>query len=108
MIEKSGEKYLVKTSKNTHTAVINSIETILRELEGELQTRTGFTNEEYLELLDKSREKFTDLSRDELIMVHQALNEVCNGLRLENFELVLGANRAELLDLLAETSKLLD
>jgi hypothetical protein len=37
-----------------------------------------------------------DLSRNELILLNNALNEVCNGLDLPDFSTRLGAQRGEL------------
>ncbi len=50
------------------------------------------------------------LGEDELALVANALNEVCNGVEIEDFEFStrLGADRAEARELLAAVSAALD
>ena len=49
-----------------------------------------------------------DLSRNEMILLNNALNEVCHGLDLPDFSTRLGAERGELESLLSQMSKVLD
>ncbi len=47
-------------------------------------------------------------SRSEAKILHQALNEVCNGLSLPEFETRMGANRDEVENLLSRLTEILD
>lgn len=44
----------------------------------------------------------------ELLIIHAALNEVCNGIDLFEFETRMGANREEVKNLLEALTKILD
>ena len=48
------------------------------------------------------------LSRDELLIVNAALNEVCNGMAVFEFETRIGADRERVALLLKEVGLLLD
>jgi hypothetical protein len=50
------------------------------------------------------------VSRDELIAINNALNEVCNGIQIEDFEFQtrLGSDRSVLRDLLDEVAGIID
>jgi len=48
------------------------------------------------------------ISRDELLIVNAALNEVCNGIEVFEFETRIGANRERVAALLREVGLLLD
>ena len=48
-----------------------------------------------------------DLSRDELEILNNALNEVCHGLDIEEFSTRMGADKAEVLKLLHRISEAL-
>jgi hypothetical protein len=48
------------------------------------------------------------MSRDELLLVNAALNEVCNGIEVFEFETRLGASRQRVADLLREVGLLID
>jgi len=45
-----------------------------------------------------------ELTPDELLIITNALNEVCNGLEMPEFSTRIGADRAEALELLREMS----
>ncbi|HDY99317.1 MAG TPA: hypothetical protein ENH72_12645 [Pseudomonas sabulinigri] len=47
-------------------------------------------------------------SKDELLIFHSALNEICNGIDLFEFETRIGAGRGVVNDLLLEVSLILD
>lgn len=47
-------------------------------------------------------------SRDELLIVNAALNEVCNGIDLFEFETRIGATREQVMGLLEQIGTLLD
>lgn len=49
-----------------------------------------------------------EFDRQELLIIHAALNEVCNGIALFEFETRMGAKREEVARLLEETGRLLD
>lgn len=49
-----------------------------------------------------------ELSRDELEILNNALNEVCNGLDIEEFSIRMGADKAEVLKLLHRISAALE
>ncbi len=49
-----------------------------------------------------------DLSKDELLVFNAALNEVCNGIDMSEFETRVGASREFVMLLLKETGLLLD
>jgi hypothetical protein len=49
-----------------------------------------------------------DLGRDELLILNNALNEVCNGVALFEFETRIGATRDRVVVLLKEIGTLLD
>ncbi|MDD3482616.1 hypothetical protein [Azovibrio restrictus] len=48
------------------------------------------------------------ISRDELLIVNAALNEVCNGIEVFEFETRIGADRGRVAALLKEVGLLLD
>lgn len=47
-------------------------------------------------------------SRDELLILNAALNEVCNGIDVFEFETRIGADRARVAELLSLLGRLLD
>lgn len=49
-----------------------------------------------------------EIDREELLIVNAALNEVCNGIALFEFETRIGADRGRVAALLTELGKLLD
>ena len=49
-----------------------------------------------------------DLGRDELLILNAALNEVCNGIAVFEFETRIGADREHVATLLKEIGSLLD
>ncbi|HJS03050.1 MAG TPA: hypothetical protein VJ832_06210 [Variovorax sp.] len=49
-----------------------------------------------------------DIGREELLIVNAALNEVCNGIAVFEFETRIGANRERVAALLKEISSLID
>ncbi len=49
-----------------------------------------------------------ELSREELEIVNNALNEVCHGLDIEEFSTRMGATKAEVLKLLHRVSEALE
>jgi hypothetical protein len=57
-----------------------------------------------------ANEVFLRVNRDELIILNNALNEVCNGglLDIEEFSTRMGATRQEAKDVLVQISSILD
>ena len=49
-----------------------------------------------------------EIDREELLIVNAALNEVCNGIEVFEFETRIGANRWRVADLLRQIGSLLD
>lgn len=49
-----------------------------------------------------------DISRDELLIINAALNEVCNGIEMFEFETRMGASHEQVAVLLKDISALLD
>lgn len=48
------------------------------------------------------------LSKEELVILNNALNEVCNGLDLNEFSTRMGAERENVDELLSEIGKVID
>ncbi len=48
------------------------------------------------------------LSIDELLTIHQSLNEVCNGIDLFEFQTRIGVSREEVLHLMKEISQIIN
>lgn len=89
----------------------------------EFETRMGDTKEDVLRLMerilevinetsknnmgsteDESRSVEIRLSINELLMIHQSLNEICHGFYLSNFQEKIGVTRKEAVDLMDEIS----
>jgi hypothetical protein len=56
----------------------------------------------------RSQPIYIAFTRSEAQIIHQALNEVCNGLSLPEFETRMGANREEVQNLLVRLTEVLD
>jgi hypothetical protein len=62
-----------------------------------------------MEIIDIAAERSqVQIGRDELLIVNAALNEVCNGIAVFEFETRIGADRARVAALLKEVGALLD
>ncbi|MCA3071332.1 MAG: hypothetical protein ING77_17310 [Rhodocyclaceae bacterium] len=62
-----------------------------------------------MEIIDIAAERSqVEIGRDELLIVNAALNEVCNGVAVFEFETRIGADRARVAALLKEVGALLD
>ena len=62
-----------------------------------------------MEIIDANREQsHISLSRDELLIVNAALNEVCNGISIFEFETRIGADRKQVSAILENIRLLLD
>lgn len=61
-------------------------------------------------VLNSSERALVSLSRDELLAMNNALNEICNGLHIDDrdFETRVGINRSAVAELLAEVGAALD
>jgi hypothetical protein len=62
-----------------------------------------------MEIINITNEKSQiSISRDELLILNSALNEVCNGIAIFEFETRIGANRDRVATLLDDVGLLLD
>ncbi|WP_068638288.1 hypothetical protein [Thauera butanivorans] len=62
-----------------------------------------------MEIINTAAERAqVEIGRDELLIVNAALNEVCNGIAVFEFETRIGANRERATALLKEVGALLD
>jgi hypothetical protein len=62
-----------------------------------------------MEIINTAAERSqVEIDRDELLIVNAALNEVCNGIAVFEFETRIGADRARVAALLKEVGALLD
>lgn len=62
-----------------------------------------------MKVIDTTNEiSLIGISRDELLIVNAALNEVCNGIEVFDFETRIGADRERVAALLKEVGLLLD
>lgn len=62
-----------------------------------------------MEVIDTAAERSQiNIGREELLIVNAALNEVCNGIALPEFETRIGADRERVAALLKEIGALLD
>lgn len=62
-----------------------------------------------MEIIDATAERLQiDLDREELLILNAALNEVCNGIAVFEFETRIGADRERVAALLKEIGVLLD
>lgn len=62
-----------------------------------------------MEIIDAAVERSQiEISREELLIVNAALNEVCNGIEVFEFETRIGADRERVAGLLKEIGLLLD
>jgi tRNA C32,U32 (ribose-2'-O)-methylase TrmJ len=73
--------YFINFGDEDVAIIVNIVLFIIENLEEELSTRTGFSNEEYQSLVQKLKSPAAaSFSIEELAMMRQALNEVCNGI----------------------------
>lgn len=62
-----------------------------------------------MEIINTTAERSRiEIGRDELLIVNAALNEVCNGIAVFEFETRIGADREHVAALLKEVGALLD
>ncbi len=98
-IEKTADaKYFMELNGVVKQSIVNSIVCTMDDLGvEEIDTRTGFTMEEYQTLLQKIGRDPGEvtLSKDELIMIHQVLNEVSNGISVPDFNRQIGVPVSE-------------
>lgn len=78
-------------NEDDRIAIVHVIAYVIEHLNEELTIRTGFSKEEYQNLIVKiTNSGDQSFSNDEVIMIHQALNEVCNGILISDFEKEIG------------------
>jgi hypothetical protein len=93
VIRKNNEEYDIYISHLERTALVNTIIYVVKHLGTELQTRTGFSVDEYNALLNsihKNSSGNLSLSIQEIGMLHQAFNELVNGIVVPDIELNIG------------------
>lgn len=62
-----------------------------------------------MKVLDVNRDQSKiELSHDDLLIMNSALNEICNGIALFEFETRIGAGRDQATELMRELSDVLD
>lgn len=62
-----------------------------------------------MKVLDVARDLLRiELTREELLILNAALNEVCNGIALFEFDTRIGASRDQVVGLLKEVNEMLD
>jgi len=92
-------KFSLIFNQNEKEAIINAINYIMVDLINESQTRTGYNAAEYmdlLEILDDTNQSIVLFEKTHLFMIHQALNEVINGISIPNFIAEIGIPEREL------------
>ncbi|MBN2991031.1 hypothetical protein JWR97_05950 [Pseudomonas cedrina subsp. fulgida] len=55
-----------------------------------------------------SNQASISIERDELLLIHAALNEICNGIEVFEFETRTGVDKTRALNFLSEVGSLLD
>ena len=86
-------------SVKENQAILKVFNFIIENLDWELPVRTGFSIEEYrqLEQLISNTQMNTHIfSKDELRMIHQSLNEILNGIKVDAFENEFGLSEIHL------------
>ena len=99
IIDSKNGKYILIFTQKEKQAIINAINYIMVDLIDELSTRTGYTADEYknlLKKLDDIRQPEILFENTYLIMILQALNEVLHGISIPNFIAEIGIPKAEL------------
>jgi len=80
-----------------------SIDFLINELNEELSTRTGFSIQEYQALklkIDNNGTREHSFNEEEVIMIHQLLNELCHGIFISKFENQFGLPMGDAIKLL--------
>lgn len=112
VVERLDEIAIVQFEPSEVTALRNTLNEVCNTLSPwDFKTRTGFSHEEFLVLLDSIAQSHEDVdfqfSTDELRLLNNALNEVCNGIRLSDFEGKIGVSRDQAKDLLNSIHRLI-
>lgn len=119
IVKATKEKVKVQVSVHELTTFSNTLSEVYDTLyASEFKTRMGVSRESVkslsnsiLELLNDgliNRKIVTQFSIDELVTLNNALNEVCNGIKVSDFEVKLGVSRENAKSLLSSVSKMLD
>jgi hypothetical protein len=90
---------ILQINEQEKMALINAIKYIIFELDEELAIRTGFNQAEFDRWMSKLTIPFESLvtvTGDELTMIHQTLNEVLHGVKIDNFNSTIGMSEVEL------------
>ena len=113
-IEKDSVK--LKTTLKELIVLNNSFKEVVTNLGWEFKIRTGFKVEEMKLIFDSIEEpiktgaKETEIQflNKEIVAFNQVLNEVTNGIKVDNFELKIGVTKQEAKELLSYISDLLN
>ena len=92
-------------------ALINVINYVINELNDELSIRTGFSLNEYkifLEILKRDNLRNYIFNKDQLQMLHQAFNEIINGIFIFDFEVKIGLTIKEAKEIFESLSSVID
>jgi len=94
-IKKDGEVFVVSITGKEKEIIINSFVFLSKDLDGEFFTRLGFYESEY-EILSEAIKKDKEIYNEtELLMIHQALNEICHGVFNTDFVKTIGSSLAD-------------
>lgn len=91
-------KYTLDINDTEKNALINTINYLVNSLEEELSTRTGFSLDDYKKFLDLFRAPNINsyhLNVYQLQMLHQAFNEILNGVFIDDFGNEIGLTLIE-------------
>ena len=103
--------YKVWFNKSEKEALTRGIDFLIKDIEIELFTRTGFNLEQYRVLskylLDQSS-TCINLTKEQLIMLQQLLNEICYGIFIDDFEKKIGLQLIQLRKMHEQISNFID
>ena len=86
-------EYDFKITSPEKKSIIKAIRYVIHELQDELPIRSGFTIDEFEELisfLKKSDSNHFKLTRIQLLMLHQLFNEIINGVHISDHQIFIG------------------
>jgi hypothetical protein len=107
-------KYIVSVSKDELSIFCRSISTVCRCIsERGFQSRMGYYFDEVNHLLKYLQREITNsptevedveirISKDDFYIIWQSFNEVCNGLKIDSYDDLIGVGRADLLDIFGQ------
>lgn len=104
-------EYTLKMNNEDIRVIVNAVKYVIENLNEELSIRTGFSIKEYENLINKingNNLKNHSFAKEEVVMIHQAFNEVCNGVFINDFEQEIGLPLFEVKKMLESLDKALD